>query len=71
MDMATITRVRRFERGLTDGKHCSSVSTRLRLGTVVFHASCSCGWESPDADDPARAHDAYLHHLRRAGIRAA
>jgi hypothetical protein len=70
MVMATITRVRRFERGLTDGMHRSTVSTRLRQGSVVFHSHCACGWESPDADDPTRAHDAFLHHLRRAGVRA-
>ena len=69
--MTTITRVRRFERGLSDGTHRSTVSTRLRHGAVVFHSTCTCGWESPDAAEPARAHDAFLHHLRRAGIRAA
>jgi hypothetical protein len=67
--MATITRVRRFERGLSDGTHRSCVSTRLRHGVAVFHSTCTCGWESPDCDDPARAHDAFLHHLRRAGVR--
>lgn len=69
--MATVTRIRRFERGLTDGKHHGSIATRLHLGVVQFHATCSCGWESPDAVDPARANTAYLNHLRRCGIRAA
>ena len=68
---ATVTRIRRFERGLCDGTHHSSVSTRYRQETVVYHARCSCGWESPDVAEPTRAHDAFVHHLRRAGVRAA
>jgi len=69
--MSSVTRVRRFERGLTDGTHHSTVATRLHLGVVHFHATCSCGWESPDVTDPGRAQSAYLSHLRRSGVRAA
>jgi hypothetical protein len=68
---ATVTRIRRFERGLGDGTHHSCVSARYRQDAVVYHARCSCGWESPDTPEPTRAQESFLHHLRRAGIRAA
>lgn len=69
--MATVTRIRRFQRGLTDGRHHSTVATRIHLGVVQFHATCSCGWESPNVIDANRAQAAYLSHLRHSGVRAA